>query len=366
MNLAGTSALIRLDRVTKQYGDLTAVADLSLDIAAGTFLAMMGPSGCGKTTTLRLLAGLETPNSGDIWFNGQVITHKEPWHRNMPMVWQNLALFPYLNVLENVCFGLRMAGVRGTSARDRAMAWLARLGIDHLAQSHVGHISGGQAQRVALARSLVLEPQVLLLDEPLSALDAHLVVRMQAELTALQRELGITFLYVTHNQSEAFAMADRVVIMNEGRIQQNGTPREVFRQPTNRFVAEFVGTNNIFSGRIAELSREVAVVDAPEGKLPARRPEGGAMAEGAPVDLVISADLVHLSKEPVGHWSIPVSLISEQFVGTMVTLHLDTENDRTLKVQMPQRVFDAFDVRHGARLFAFWDAESALLLSGKG
>lgn len=359
--------LIRFENITKRYGDFTAVDRLSLDIEAGTFIAIMGPSGCGKTTTLRMLAGIETPTSGEIRFNGEPITHRTPWERNMPLVWQSLALFPFLTVVENVAFGLRMAGVSARERRERAMAWLKRLGIDQLADSNIGKISGGQAQRVALARALVLEPKVLLLDEPLSALDAHLVVRMQAELTKLQRELGITFIYVTHSQSEAFAMADRVVIMNEGRIQQNGTPREVFRQPANRFVAEFVGTNNILSGRIVEASGGEAVVETGIGRLPAGLAGDAGLAVGDAVDLVISAHLLELSKQaPLAGVAVPVTLISEQFVGTMVTLYLDMGGDRVLKAQMHQQAFDELDAGDGARLYASWQARNALLLPTDG
>ncbi|WP_137392184.1 ABC transporter ATP-binding protein [Rhodoligotrophos defluvii] len=357
-----SAPLIRFVDVTKRFGTLAAVDGLDLDIDAGTFVAIMGPSGCGKTTTLRMLAGLEAPTSGRILFNGADITHQKPWERNMPMVWQSLALFPFLDVLGNVTFGLKMSGLAKAERDGRAMRWLERLGIAPLAHANIGKISGGQAQRVALARALVTEPNVLLLDEPLSALDAHLVVRMQAELTKLQKELGITFVYVTHSQSEAFAMADRVVIMNEGRIQQNGTPREVFRRPANRFVAEFVGTNNIIEGRVAALSGGMATVETTLGSFQA--PAGAGLAVGRAVDLVISADRVRLARvKPEDIAAVPVTVISEQFVGTMVTVHLDAGTERNIRVQMPQHAFDALDLTRGDRLYASWLAEDALLLT---
>lgn len=354
--------LIRFSGVTKHYGPFTAVDHLSLDIQEGTFVALMGPSGCGKTTTLRMLAGLETPTSGTIEFAGEPITDLKPWQRNMPLVWQSLALFPFLDVLGNVTFGLKMAGVAAGDRELRAMAWLKRLGIDQLAKHPVSKISGGQAQRVALARALVMEPKVLLLDEPLSALDAHLVVRMQAELTKLQRELGITFLYVTHSQSEAFAMADRVVIMNQGRIQQNGTPREVFRAPANRFVAEFVGTNNILPGTVRGMEGQTAMIETSVGVLPALVPAAG-IGVGQKVDLVISADMVQLTTGPVeGFPAVPVELISEQFVGSLVTLFLDMGNDRTLRVQTRQQVLEELLAGDRSRLYASWQPADALLL----
>lgn len=237
--------LVQFSGVRKTFGPFEAVKSLDLDIGLGEFVAIMGPSGCGKTTTLRMLAGLETPTEGTIRIAGQEMNDVPVHDRDTPLVWQSLALFPFLNVKENVEFGLKMRGVDASEAHRRAMLWLDRMGLKGFEKRRIDELSGGQRQRVALARSLVTEPQMLLLDEPLSALDAHLVIRMQGVLTKLQKELGITFVYVTHSQSEAFAMADRVVIMAQGEIAQIGTPQEIFRAPRNRFVAEFVGRNNI-------------------------------------------------------------------------------------------------------------------------
>ena len=200
---------------------------IDLEIAEGEFIALMGPSGCGKTTTLRMIAGLEEPTSGEVRLAGERVNERKPWKRDTPMVWQSLALFPHLSVRGNVEFGLKMRGLRAKERRARTLKWLEQVGIADFANRNIAQLSGGERQRVALARALVTEPQILLLDEPLSALDPHLRVRMQAEITLLQRRLGITFVYVTHNQSEAFAMASRVVIMDHGLIQQIGAPREV-------------------------------------------------------------------------------------------------------------------------------------------
>lgn len=246
--------LVQFSGVRKTFGPFEAVKSLDLDIGLGEFVAIMGPSGCGKTTTLRMLAGLETPTEGTIRIAGQEMNDVPVHDRDTPLVWQSLALFPFLNVKENVEFGLKMRGVDASEAHSRAMLWLDRMGLKGFEKRRIDELSGGQRQRVALARSLVTEPQMLLLDEPLSALDAHLVIRMQGVLTKLQKELGITFVYVTHSQSEAFAMADRVVIMAQGEIAQIGTPQEIFRAPRNRFVAEFVGRNNILKGTVPGLS----------------------------------------------------------------------------------------------------------------
>jgi len=241
--------LVVFDRVVKRFGNIAAVERMDLEIHEGEFLSIMGPSGCGKTTTLRMLAGLEEPSEGEIRLDGNRLNDVSASERDTPMVWQSLALFPFLTVFKNVEFGLKMRGVHAIERRRKVMEWLERLEISAYAEREISQLSGGQKQRVALARSLVTEPRILLLDEPLTALDANLVVRMQGVLAGLQRELGITFVYVTHSQSEAFAMSDRVVIMSQGKVEQIDSPKGIYRSPATQFVAEFVGSNNILSGR---------------------------------------------------------------------------------------------------------------------
>lgn len=353
--------LLVLDHVAKRFGNVTAVRDVNIEIAEGEFIAIMGPSGCGKTTTLRMIAGLEVPSEGEIRLRGQRLNEAKPWYRDTPLVWQSLALFPFMSVLKNVEFGLKMRGVGSVERRKRAMNWLRRLGIDGHHNRKVGRLSGGERQRVALARALVTEPEILLLDEPLSALDAHLVVRMQSELSQLQEQLGITFCYVTHNQSEAFAMADRVVIMSDGQVQQMGTPREVYRAPANRFVAEFVGANNILPGKVRELRGSHTMVDTDVGTLTA--PVSFPLAVGDRVDLVVSADRVSLSTAGGGDGNeIRGNLISEQFVGAVVTLYLDIGTDAEFRVQLQQHEVDALDLSRGTALVADWKAEHTFIL----
>ena len=346
--------LVVIDNVVKRFGTHVAVKGINLEIREGEFLAVMGPSGCGKTTTLRMLAGLEDPSEGDIRLAGQSLVGVSPHERDTPMVWQSLALFPFLNARENVEFGLKMRKVDPAERRRRALDWLDRLGIGEFAERPVDQLSGGQRQRVALARALVTEPKILLLDEPLSALDAHLVIRMQAVLTKLQKELGITFVYVTHSQSEAFAMADRIVIMSKGEIAQIGTAREIYRAPVNRFVAEFVGRNNIFLGK----SKGSGAVETASGILHV----GTDRPNGSAVSFSVAADLMTVAAERPSSNAIEVQLLSEEFVGSMVTLFFEAKDGTELKVQMPERSFAALRIETGKPVYLSFASENAHLL----
>ncbi len=359
------TALVELEGVVKRFGDFTAVERMDLTIEQGEFIAIMGPSGCGKTTTLRMLAGLEQPTSGTIRIGGEMMNDVPPHKRDTPLVWQSLALFPFLNARENVEFGLKMRGFDAATRKRKALDWLERLDIGEFAERNVDTLSGGQRQRVALARSLVTEPQLLLLDEPLSALDAHLVIRMQSVLTRLQRELGITFVYVTHSQSEAFAMADRVVIMSKGNIAQIGKPRDIYRTPANRFVAEFVGRNNILSGTVTTADAAAVQIETPVGSFTVT-PEGPPPAIGQTASFVIAADLVNITEtaQNTGN-SLSCTLISEEFIGSMVTLFLEAADGTEFKVQVQERALGSLDLKSGNTLHLSWSADNAHLLIGE-
>ena len=355
--------LVVFKDVIKRYGDFVAVRRMNLVIHPGEFIAIMGPSGCGKTTTLRMLAGLEQPSEGEIRISGKQMNEVSPSERDTPMVWQSLALFPFLNVLKNVEFGLKMRGTDPASRRQRSMEWLDRLGIAEFAERDVSLLSGGQRQRVALARALVTEPQVLLLDEPLSALDANLVIHMQGVLTRLQKEIGITFVYVTHSQSEAFAMADRVVIMNEGAVLQVGSPQSVYRNPASRFVAEFVGTNNIISGTARSVKSNVVQLESNISTFKVSPSADQQIVEGSECSFVISADQVSLSSEAETLENcIPCSLISEEFVGSVVTLFFEDESGTQFRVQKQQRDLDSLNLKIGETVWASWETRHAYLL----
>ncbi len=364
---------IVFENIIKTFGEAVAVEKMSFSIEQGEFLAIMGSSGCGKTTTLRMLAGLEIPSEGEIRLNGERINELAPAKRNTPLVWQSLALFPFLTVLENVEFGLKMHGIEKTERRERALKWLDRMEIGEFAERSIDQLSGGQRQRVALARALVTEPPVLLLDEPLSALDANLVVRMQGVLSKLQKELGITFVYVTHSQSEAFAMADRVVIMSKGLIEQIGTPQQVFREPATRFVAEFVGSNNIISGKVSSKHSDVHRTDLFQGvpytvdtDLGEVVISSGELDLGATVELVISSDRMDISFDPSDlENQFPCKLVSEEFVGSIVTLLVETENGMELKIQKQHKDIENIQLQTGQALWVSWERKSAYIIPGR-
>ena len=258
--------LIRLRNVTKRFGSVAAADAVSLDIAKGTFVTLLGPSGCGKTTTLRLLAGFYTPDEGTIEINGRVVNTLPPHKRDAAMVFQDYALFPHMSVRDNVAYGLKVQGVKRGERQQRVAGALRQVGLTGLEGRTPFQLSGGQQQRVALARALVLNPSVLLLDEPLSNLDAKLRGSVREELVELQRTTGVTAVYVTHDQEEALAMSDLIAVMESGRIVQAGTPWEVYYQPRTRFVADFVGLVTLLDGTLEDLTAEGAVVRVNEAR----------------------------------------------------------------------------------------------------
>ncbi|MBL9063118.1 ABC transporter ATP-binding protein [Tabrizicola sp.] len=351
--------LVSFEGVVKSFGNFIAVQKLDFEIKKGEFLAIMGSSGCGKTTTLRMLAGLEAPTKGVIRLSGKPINDLPTWSRDTPMVWQSLALFPFLNVIENVEFALKMRGVGKAERRRRAEQWLDRMQITEFADRNISQLSGGQRQRVALARSLVVEPEILLLDEPLSALDAALKVRMQSVLKNLQRETGITFVYVTHSQSEAFSMADRVVIMSRGKIEQIGTPQEIYRTPRTRFVADFLGSSNLFSGQVRSGTSGFEL-DTPMGPLRLAAPA----ASGESATLTVLDTQTHLSTTaPAGNVNfVPVKVIGEEFVGATATVYLETAQGQEIRVQKGHDELAGLPLAIGQPLYAWWNPEDGHLV----
>jgi spermidine/putrescine transport system ATP-binding protein len=275
---------VEIRGLIKRFEDAVAVDGIDVSIRPGEFFSLLGPSGCGKTTILRMIGGLETPTAGEIRIRGRKVDGTPANRRPTNMVFQQLALFPHLSVYENIAFGLRLKRLSEPDIRSRTGDALAMVGLEALAGRYIAQISGGQQQRVALARALVNEPAVLLLDEPFAALDVKLRLQMQGELKALQSRLGTTFVFVTHDQSEAFAISDRIAVMNNGRIEQVGTPRGLYDHPSTRFVAGFVGDTNLFDGRVTALEDGLARVDCGQLTIKALSP-GFAVGDAVTVSL---------------------------------------------------------------------------------
>jgi iron(III) transport system ATP-binding protein len=316
-------AQIDIEHLTKRYDGTeagsAAVADLSLVIEAGAFVTLLGPSGCGKTTTLRLIAGYLKPDAGQIAVAGRILSSPQsvlpPEERGMGMVFQSYAVWPHKTVYENVVFGLKIRRVSAAEARERVARMLDLVNLGGLESRYPGELSGGQQQRVALARSLVVEPTILLLDEPLSNLDAKLRERMRAELKQLQRRTGITFIYVTHDQAEALALSDRIAVMHEGRLQQYGTPREVYRRPANRIVADFMGLVNLLPAEIRQNGSGLVVVAGPL-ELALDLPAGA--RAGDKVDLAIRPESIRLkSPEGVGEPGLRGVIEEHSYLGNL-------------------------------------------------
>jgi len=322
--------MVEIRSVTKRFGAFTAVNDVSLTVKAGEFITLLGPSGCGKTTLLRLLAGFETPDAGTILLDGEDVSHLPPYRRCVNQVFQSYALFPHLTVRENVGFGLRMQKVAAAEAGERIRDALAMVSLADQADKLPQQMSGGQRQRVALARAIICRPKVLLLDEPLSALDAKLRHEMQLELKHLQRKLGLTFVFVTHDQEEALTMSDRIAIINQGHIEQLGNTSEIYHRPRTPFAADFIGQANLLSVTVVGHNGTTARVRLDDGL------ELTVAATNLPADnnkalISIRPEKIHISKHPVEAGNVFEALIQEEiFQGATDQLVLVTDQGTKL------------------------------------
>jgi multiple sugar transport system ATP-binding protein len=355
-------AEIRLAGLRKEYPGTVAVHGMTLEIREGEFFVLVGPSGCGKTTTLRMIAGLEEPTAGEIWIDGRLANDLEPGERDVGMVFQNLALFPHKTVLENIAFGLRVARVSRENISLRVEAVAATLSIAHLLHRMPGQLSGGEAQRVALARTLVTDPKAYLLDEPLSNLDAKLRKEMRAEIDRLHRILGKTFIYVTHDQEEAMTLADRIVVMRDGRIEQVGTPMKIYHEPANQFVASFFGspTMNLIPGTGLTVGGRTAFAFA-ENVWPL---DGFAHGPAGPVTLGVRPEAVRVGDG--ARFTAQVTLVEP--LGKETLVYLQYEPGRFLiafaggEVAAEEGATVQFDFQ-GARVYLF-DAQGRRIDAG--
>ncbi len=308
---------VSLNNVEMRFGATRAVKPLSLDVQQGEFFSILGPSGCGKTTLLRLIAGILKPTAGQVFINGEDMAGVPQNMRATAMIFQSLALFPFMTVWENIAFGLEARGMAKKERRRRAQELLELIALPDHGGRLPGELSGGQRQRVAIARALAIQPKVLLLDEPLSALDLKLRQHMRAELRSLQKSTGVTFFYITHDQSEALAMSDRVAVMNAGTLQQVGTPHELYSRPGTRFVAEFVGETNVLSGSVSRIENGTAVLDCPEGRFAGRSTPG--LREGAKARLYVRPEAMRIGDG--NHNDLALTIERYDFEGAFATAH---------------------------------------------
>jgi spermidine/putrescine ABC transporter ATP-binding subunit len=367
--LSGAAPALTVRRLRKSFGAVVAVDDVSLDAASGEFVSLLGPSGCGKSTLLRMVAGLVEPDGGQVVLAGEDITRVAVHRRNLGLVFQSYALFPHMTVFENVAFGLRRRGVAAAEVGPRVERMLDLVRLGPLGARHPRELSGGQQQRVALARALVSEPRVLLLDEPLSNLDALLRDEMRVELKRLQERLGTTMIFVTHDQAEALILSDRVVVMEAGRVEQIGRPEEVYRRPATAFVARFLGRANFLAGTVTEAGATATVVGLDGGLSVVAAPRAG-LASGQPVHVAIRQESIRIEAvfaepgtEAIGEIGrlnrFAATVVFHAFAGQAHHYVIQLANGRELEIAAPGA---ALPLPRGSRARVEWSPEDVILL----
>jgi spermidine/putrescine ABC transporter ATP-binding subunit len=354
---------VEIQDITKRFGEVVAVDGVSLDIGRGELFALLGPSGCGKTTLLRMIAGFEAPSAGTIRIQGQDVTRVPPHRRPVNMVFQQYALFPHLTVEENVGFGLRYQGLAGPEQARKIGEALAMVRLAGLERRRPDQLSGGQRQRVALARALVLEPQVLLLDEPLAALDPNLRREVQVELKNLQRELGISFVFVTHDREEALAMSDRIAVMSQGRVEQVGSPAGVFESPETEFVARFLGATNLFTAEVRHQQEDGRLIlQLPDGTELAVAVPGPPRLRREPVRFAVRPEKLVLRAVPVpGEVSLAVTVEDRVYHGASTEWIVRDRNGERFTV-LSQNAGEALPFAPGSPAFLGWEARQCVVL----
>jgi putative spermidine/putrescine transport system ATP-binding protein len=358
---------IELAGLTKSYdGVHTVVQGINLKIPDGAYCCLLGPSGCGKTTILRMIAGHEDPTDGEILIGGDNVVGLPPTARGTAMMFQSYALFPHLTVRDNIAFALRVRGLSKADRNRKTDAMIEKVRLSELAGRLPAQLSGGQQQRVALARAAITEPRVLLLDEPLSALDEQLRVRMRLELQRMQRDLGITFVHVTHSQLEAIALADMVVVMDRGEIKQAGPARDVYAAPKDRYVAEFLGGQNVFSGRIDAIEGDIVSFAAPQMKAVAVPIGSAHVSKGDTIDVAVRRDDIDLVRPGVGLAadisSLSSRVLAVEYQGNFVKVMLDTAGSDEFVAYVPERIFFRDPYTIGDVVQATWPSQLARLL----
>jgi putrescine transport system ATP-binding protein len=363
MTVTDNTTFLRIDHITKRFGETVAVNDVSLHIERGEIFALLGSSGCGKSTLLRMLSGFENPSSGRVWLDGKDVTDLPPYERPMNMMFQSYALFPHMNVWENVAFGLKRDGVGKAEIAQRVEAILQLVQLQKLAKRSPHQLSGGQQQRVALARSLVKRPQLLLLDEPLGALDKKLREQTQVELVNIIKQVGVTCVMVTHDQDEAMTMADRIAVMSEGRFLQVGTPSDVYEYPNCRFVADFVGNVNLFDGELTEDQPDHAEISSDACRF--RIGHGISGHLGMAVTVALRPEKINLSLSPVASDVNTVSceVQSLSYFGSYTSYALKMENGQTMQTWVTNADRHQDPIEIGQQVWAHWQDNAMVVLT---
>ena len=351
--------IVSIMNVEKLYGDNHVVKNMNMNIAEGEFLTLLGPSGCGKTTTLRMISGFEMPTSGSIKVQGESVEKKEPYQRDVNTVFQNYALFPNMNVFDNVAYGLKVKKVAKNEIKERVMKALKMVQLEGFEKRRIHQMSGGQKQRVAIARAIVNRPKVLLLDEPLGALDLKLRKQMQIELKRLQKKLGITFVYVTHDQEEALTMSDRIAVLNGGRIEQLDTPEEIYEHPKTRFVAGFIGETNLLDAVVIDMDGDMAQIGTESGRARVRINPKKKVKTGDGIAVSIRPEHMKFSQEPVDGFSIKGVVKEKIFVGNLIKMMVDLKDGTEIRINR----FDAGELtEEGEIVYLYWEQDKGIII----
>ena len=348
--------IVEIEHVNKIYGDNHVVKDLNLEVMEGEFLTLLGSSGCGKTTTLRMIAGFEEPSSGTIRVQGESIEEKEPYERDVNTVFQSYALFPHKTIYDNIAYGLKMKKTPKAEIKERVTEMMDLVQLGGFEKRYPSQLSGGQKQRVAIARALINRPKVLLLDEPLGALDLKLRKQMQLELKRLQKKLNITFIYVTHDQEEALTMSDRIAIMHDGVLDQLGTPSEIYEQPKTKFVATFIGETNIFDGSITKKSDDILTVMIENGIVTAK---GKDFSLGEFATVSVRPEKMKFSTDPVDGFTIQAVVKDYVYVGSVIKCIAILPNGNEIKIE---RLAGGTLPVPRDMIYPYWEKEDAVLI----
>ena len=353
--------LLSLKHISKNFGEGNVLSDVSLDVHRGEFVTLLGASGCGKTTTLRIVSGLETPDTGEVILNGKDMTDLPPESRPVNTVFQSYALFPHMNVEKNVAYGLKVRGMDKKAQAQRVAEMLELVQMSEYAKRMPAQLSGGQRQRIAIARALAPQPQLLLLDEPLGALDLQLRRQMQVELKRLQKKLGITFIYITHDQEEAINMSDRIAVMRGGRFEQLGTPEEIYDRPKTRYVAQFIGRSTILEGKVLSSDGCSAVIENENGTFTVDTAHADVKA-GEVCEVCVRTERMRQSSTPVEGFSLPATVKEARYAGGSVLVYVNLKDGTEVVAEGVERMSDA--PKPGDTVYMHWNPAQAAVIGG--